>query len=240
MNVKLTNQTILDDIIKQNRAQRKNNPQKKNNDGNKKKKGGSNNNNDNNNRHNNKGNKGNFKMNNASVQKRNNNNLGRDNNRMNRMNRMNRVNRMMDTEPARGGVVIRKDSGRPSNFKPNSNSKTFNSPRLRQPWEQLPTAPLPAQPLKISIRNELAEQRPRRSAGPDSMMDISSSTGAGAGDSTGLFSSRRPLSASAPVYEPRDSLASREEYRIGSRFSTQGMAIDYQLPAGASYDTRRY
>lgn len=125
----------------------------------------------------------------------------------------------------RGGkVIVRSDSGRPSSLSrhPNTPITAKSTPGLRQPWEKLPTAPLPAEPLKISIRNELAD-RPVRRSDNSMMMDTDGPVG-------------RPGMSS--TYEPRDSLASRDEYRIGNRFSTQGMAIDYQLPSGASYDTR--
>lgn len=127
----------------------------------------------------------------------------------------------------RGGkVIVRTDSGRPTALSRRPNvSIAKSTPGLRQPWEKLPTAPLPAEPLKISIRNELADRPVRRS--DNSMMM----------DTDGPIS-RPGMSATASAYEPRDSLASRDEYRIGNRFSTQGMAIDYQLPSGASYDTR--
>ena len=124
----------------------------------------------------------------------------------------------------RGNLVIRSNSGRaPGARRSPASSGSSGTPGLRQPWEKLPTAPIPSEPLKISIRNELAEKPARRS---DMMMDTDAPI--------------RPAfgSASSNSYEPRDSLASREEYRIGNRFSTQGMAIDYQLPSGASYDTR--
>lgn len=143
---------------------------------------------------------------------------------------------MMDTTPvnvqkrqqkSRSQVVIRANSGRPALSKNNQSShqharRPNSTPGLRQPWEKLPTAPLPAAPLKISIRNELAERS--SSSSGRRMMDTDEPSGS--------------LNYRAQPYEPRDSLASREEYRIGNRFSTQGMAIDYQLPSGASYDTR--
>lgn len=169
----------------------------------------------------------------------------------NRRNRRNDKNKnMMDTTPVvnerggiqkarntndkrnprdrhRGGkVIVRSDSGRPAslsrrhNNNPSTKSVAKSTPGLRQPWEKLPVAPLPAEPLKISIRNELADRPPARRS--DMMMDTDSG----------------PIHRTGSLYEPRDSLSSREEYRIGNRFSTQGMAIDYQLPSGASYDTR--
>lgn len=162
-----------------------------------------------------------------------------------------RDNKMMDTTPVnsnnrnsnnnKGGiqkarqegrrgasVIIRSNSGRPASLKnPRRPIAASSTPGLRQPWEKLPAAPLPAEPLKISIRNELATKPIRRS---DMMMD----TDAPMSGPSGSYN-QRPVMA---PYEPRDSLASREEYRIGNRFSTQGMAIDYQLPSGASYDTR--
>ena len=130
----------------------------------------------------------------------------------------------------RGNLIVRSNSGRPNSFRPSNSSSrnkpvTSSTPGLRQPWEKLPTAPLPAEPLKISIRNELAEKPIRRS---DMMMDTD----------TAAAVPSRPAFSTSSSYEPRDSLAAREEYRIGNRFSTQGMAIDYQLPSGASYDTR--
>lgn len=151
-------------------------------------------------------------------------------------------------------LIIRSNSGRAGESFRNNNKKTKNvrgsTPGLRQPWEKLPTAPLPAEPIKISIRNELAE----KSVTSDSISISGSGSGSGYRRNNNhsnnmmmdtddyLMNSsssyhQRPA-ASTVIYEPRDSLASREEYRIGNRFSTQGMAIDYQLPSGASYDTR--
>ena len=175
-------------------------------------------------------------------------------------------NKMMDTTPVyssskgiqksrnndrnrRGGsVVIRSNSGRPSPQHSHSHSHSrsrsrpvaSSTPGLRQPWEKVAVASLPAEPLKISIRNELAEKPVRRSDMNSMMMDTDgpvSSLSPSAVPYRGHYSGTgRP---GIPVtYEPRDSLASRDEYRIGNRFSTQGMTIDYQLPSGASYDTR--
>lgn len=128
----------------------------------------------------------------------------------------------------RGNLVIRSNSGRAPGARRSpvsaSASRSSGTAGLRQPWEKLPTAPIPSEPLKISIRNELAEKPARRS---DVMMDTDAPSRPAFGGSS-----------SAASYEPRDALASREEYRIGNRFSTQGMAIDYQLPSGASFDTR--
>lgn len=129
-----------------------------------------------------------------------------------------------------GKLIIRSNSGKP-HFDRNDRNKrssavASSTPGLRQPWEKLPTAPLPAEPLKISIRNELADRPVRRSSDhPSSGM---------------MIDSEPPVShyRSSAAYEPRDALASRDEYRIGNRFATQGMAIDYQLPSGASFDTR--
>lgn len=87
-----------------------------------------------------------------------------------------------------------------------------NTPGLRQPWDKpatLPKAPVPSQPLKISIRNELAEKR--TGGGNAHSMDWSST------------------SSAASRYEPRDRVEGRKEYRIGSRYSTQPMNIDYDL-----------
>lgn len=156
---------------------------------------------------------------------------------------------MMDTTPVRnniqkqrgqqrdssrtGKLIVRSNSGRPHFDRADRNKKSTphasSTPGLRQPWEKLPTAPLPAEPLKISIRNELADRPVRRSSdhpAPSGMMIDSESI------------SHPSSSYRSSVYEPRDALASRDEYRIGNRFATQGMAIDYQLPSGASFDTR--
>ena len=163
---------------------------------------------------------------------------------------------MMDTTPVRNGyvqkqrgqqrdnsrtgkLIVRSNSGRP-HFDRNDRNKrsspavASSTPGLRQPWEKLPTTPLPAEPLKISIRNELADRPVRRSDHPVA--------------SSGMMVDTEPISHShvssssssmyRSAYEPRDALASRDEYRIGNRFATQGMAIDYQLPSGASFDTR--
>ena len=128
-----------------------------------------------------------------------------------------------DSRRGNGNLIVRSNSGRASGIRRSSGPRASSStPGLRQPWEKLPTAPIPAEPLKISIRNELAEKPVRRS---DTMMDTDGPN-------------RPAFSSSSSSYEPRDSLVAREEYRIGNRFSTQGMAIDYQLPSGASYDTR--
>ncbi len=85
-----------------------------------------------------------------------------------------------------------------------------NTPGIRQPWDKpvsLPAAPLPAQPLKISIRNELAERSESHS------MD---------------WSSTSPSSHhSHSRYSSRDRVEGRKEYRIGSRDATQPMNIDY-------------
>lgn len=148
-----------------------------------------------------------------------------------------RGNRRPVSSDRKGGkVIIRSNSGRPAN---NNNNNVRNQPRrpnstpgLRQPWEKLATAPIPVEPLKISIRNELAERSARRSDPSMMMMDTDVVT------SNHRYNNHRGMSVNAPAYEPRDSLASREEYRIGNRFSTQGMAIDYQLPSGATFDTR--
>lgn len=137
---------------------------------------------------------------------------------------------------AGGKVVVRSNSGRPASFKPvQARRPNSSTPGLRQPWEKLPVAPLPAEPLKISIRNELAERSASSSSSSrrnDSMMMDTD-----APSSNSHYRASSGMSVSAPAYEPRDSL-NREEYRIGNRFSTQGMAIDYQLPSGASFDTR--
>ena len=224
---------LVDDIIKQNRNKRRNEK------GGSKKKNASNDQKNRNhrsnvgNKRNNKNDKNDKMMdttpissnNNGGVQK----NRGRSHSHRrndSRDSRDSRDNRNRSSAN-RGNLIVRANSGRPSGFRPtNSRNKLVSSstPGLRQPWEKLPTAPLPAEPLKISIRNELAEKPVRRS---DMMMDT---------DSASSVPSRPAFSSSS--YEPRDSLAAREEYRIGNRFSTQGMAIDYQLPSGASYDTR--
>lgn len=129
-----------------------------------------------------------------------------------------------------GKLIFRSNSGKP-HFDRHDRTKRSapSTPGLRQPWEKLPTAPLPSEPLKISIRNELADRPVRRSSDHPA--------------STGMMIDSEPSVAhyhhrSSAAYEPRDALASRDEYRIGSRFATQGMAIDYQLPSGASFDTR--
>lgn len=131
----------------------------------------------------------------------------------------------LDSRRRGGNLIVRSNSGKAPGARSDRRPPSVGSstPGIRQPWEKLPVAPIPSEPLKISIRNELADKPTRRS---DMMVDSDSVVG------------RPAFSASSAPYEPRDSLASREEYRIGNRFSTQGMAIDYQLPSGASYDTR--
>ena len=196
--------SFVDDIIKQNRAQRRNERKKK----------------------------PTSKQNQGRT-----NSLDKSRNSKNDV-RYNRNKKMMDTTPVKstnvqkqrgqqreGKIIIRSNSGKPhfdrtANRNKRSSAVATSTPGLRQPWEKLPQAPLPAEPLKISIRNELADRPLRRS----SEMAIDS----------------EPSShyRSAVAYEPREALASREEYRIGNRFATQGMAIDYQLPSGASFDTR--
>ena len=104
------------------------------------------------------------------------------------------------------------DKGNNNRQLKNSQKAPRNTPVLRQPWEKpasLPLAPLPDQPLKISIRNELAEKR-SSSADPYAMDWSSSAT-------------------SSSRYEARDRVEGRKEYRLGSRYSTQPMNIDYDL-----------
>ena len=75
-----------------------------------------------------------------------------------------------------------------------------------------------------SIRNELAEKH--------------SSSSSASGRSNMMMDTDAPIRpAFSSAYEPRDSLASREEYRIGNRFSTQGMAIDYQFGVSTAEST---
>ena len=216
INLKLIIFSFLDDIIKLNRSQRRKEPRKARKDQ--------------------KVSTLPSRNQNASTANRNNSN----NNNNKRNNRKN-DNRMeisstggsnkIQKASRNGKVIVRSNSGRPAggamkkNLDRRGNYVASSTPGLRQPWQKLPVAALPAEPLKISIRNELAE-KPVRHHNNSVMMDMDSSD-----------SSYR-LSAGAPVYEPRDSVAIRDEYRIGNRFSTQGMAIDYQLPSGASYDTR--
>ena len=140
----------------------------------------------------------------------------------------------------RAKLIVRSNSGRPASFDRSDRNRrppvvASSTPGLRQPWEKLPVAPLPAEPLKISIRNELADRPARRS--DTLMMD----TEPVSHPHHSHHVSSAPASASMyqrPAYEPRDALSARDEYRIGNRFATQGMAIDYQLPSGASFDTR--
>lgn len=193
----------LDDIIKQNRNQRRNEKKNKLVGGNKRV--------NKNQLNKNKGNKGNMMMDTTPIR----------NNQNQKNNYKNKNVQKQRGQSRSSKLIVRSNSGRPNLSDRNqkrSPAAASSTPGLRQPWEKLPTAPLPAEPLKISIRNELAERPARMSA---MMVDTEEQ-------------SYRPAAA----YEPRDSLASRDEYRIGNRFSTQGMAIDYQLPSGASYDTR--
>lgn len=123
--------------------------------------------------------------------------------------------------PAQGSKIIRSDASSPPR---NATArKGGNFPRgapktLRQPWDKpqpaarLPVAPLPTEPLKISIRNEMAAVH-HDPYGGRHMQDIDASR--------------------HPVYKHPDQLDSRDEYMMGSRFSTQPMAIDYQLARGA-------
>lgn len=101
---------------------------------------------------------------------------------------------------------LRRSNKHPNNAQKNKPVAKSTS-NLRQPWEKpakLPVAPLPSQPLKISIRNELAESSTRSSS--SSAMDWD-----------------RP----ARSYEARDRVEGRQEYRMGGRAATQPMNIDY-------------
>ena len=174
------------------------------------------------------------------------------NNNTNNSNIRSRVQKQQQrSESGNSKLIIRSNSGRArENFRNNKKTVRGSTPGLRQPWEKLPTAPLPDKPIKISIRNELAEKSMTSDSIPISGSGSSSGYRRNNHHSNNMmmdtddyvmnsssYHHQRPA-ASTVIYEPRDSLASREEYRIGNRFSTQGMAIDYQLPSGASYDTR--
>ena len=227
--------TIIDDIIKQRRSEKKKQQVHSEKDN---RRGGGRNRNKNKNQM-----KMKMMMDTSPILGNNRINKGKGKGGIQKQQHQQRFNRRNENEINGNGpkLIIRSNSGhpRPSSFSKSSSSinrsqnysNYSSTPGLRQPWEKLPAAPLPLEPLRISIHNELADRPGRRS--DEMMMDTDSPMNNGHS-----YNHNHRRNDLTPVYEPRDSLANREEYRLGSRFSTQGMPIDYQLPSGASYDTR--